>query len=52
LVGVTDSGVQLLKENGKTTTVEMRRLSDADRDYVGVLVATYGQTELGQFAAR
>ena len=34
LVAVRDSKVQLLKENGRTTTVPLRRLSKEDQQYV------------------
>jgi hypothetical protein len=52
LVVITAESVRLLKENGRTTTVPMSRLSDGDRDYVEQMVAQIGYGELGQFAAR
>lgn len=52
LVVITADSVRLLKENGRTTTVPMSRLSDEDRDYVEQMIAQIGYGELGQFAAR
>ncbi len=34
LIAILDGHVRVLKSTGKTTTVPMRRLSDADRKYV------------------
>jgi hypothetical protein len=52
LVVIMVDSVRLLKENGRTTTVPMSRLSDGDRDYVEQMIAQIGYGELGQFAAR
>jgi hypothetical protein len=34
LIAILDGQIRVLKDTGKTTTVPMRRLSDADRKYV------------------
>jgi hypothetical protein len=52
LVEVLDGKIRLLKETGKTTTVEMQRLSEVDRQYVQTLMAQRGVLEMGQLAAR
>jgi hypothetical protein len=52
LIVIGDGHVQLLKENGRTTTVPVRRLSLADRDYVQTMMAKHGQGAIGRVAAR
>ena len=52
LVAILDGQVRLHKENGKTTTVPMRRLSDTDRQYVEQLAAELGQGEVIYLASR
>jgi hypothetical protein len=54
LILILDGNVRLLKETGRTTTVPMERLSNADRAYVAEIVARYGNdlAKLGQFAAK
>jgi hypothetical protein len=52
LVEVLDGKVRLLKDSGKTTTVELGRLSDTDQQYVQTLVAQHGSAVIGQVAAR
>ena len=53
LVEVLDGKVRLMKVNGRTCTVEMRRLSAIDAEYVQQIVATYGRDLMGaQLAAR
>jgi hypothetical protein len=44
----------LLKDTGRTTTVELARLSTADREYVASVIARYGKdlNNLDQVAAR
>jgi hypothetical protein len=44
--------VRLLKETGKTTTVSMRRLSEADQQYVQRVAAQFGRAPIEQLAAR
>jgi hypothetical protein len=53
LVEILHGKVRLLKENGRTCTVEMRRLSKIDAEYVQQIVAIYGRGLLGaQLATR
>ncbi|TVS14282.1 MAG: hypothetical protein EA424_19975, partial [Planctomycetaceae bacterium] len=52
LVVIMDESVRLLKDNGRTTTVPMYRLSQQDQQYVQQMIAQVGYGELGQFAAR
>ncbi|MCY2994161.1 MAG: SHD1 domain-containing protein [Planctomycetota bacterium] len=52
LVGIEDGAIRLLKDNGKTSTVPLRRLSDADQQYVQGIAAQFGQGAMGQLAAR
>ena len=52
LIVILDGKVQLLKETGKTCTVPMRRLSQADQQYVQRLAAQFGQGQIGLLAAR
>jgi hypothetical protein len=52
LVKVLDGKVRLLKDNGKFSTVEMRRLSAGDRQYVEQLVAKFGNDLTTKIAAR
>ena len=51
LIAILDGKVRLLKENGRTCTVPMRRLSKSDADYVQMVVAKLGQGVL-QLASR
>jgi hypothetical protein len=54
LILILGGKVRLLKETGRTTTVPMDRLSDADRQYVEEVISRYGTdlTELSKIAAR
>jgi hypothetical protein len=54
LVLILDGKVRLLKDTGRTTTVELARLSTADREYVASVIARYGKdlNQLDQVAAR
>jgi len=52
LVAILDGQVRLLKDSGKTTTVDMNRLSQADQQYVQVLAGQFGSATIGQIAAR
>jgi len=54
LVLILEGKVRLLKETGRTTTVPVERLSEADRSYVAEVVARYGADleQLDQLAAR
>ena len=52
LVEVLDGKVRLLKDSGKTTTVELGRLSETDVQYVQTLLAQQGSGVVGQLAAR
>jgi hypothetical protein len=52
LVAILDGQVRLLKDTGKTTTVDTERLSQADQQYVQDMVAQYGPAVIGQVAAR
>jgi len=52
LVAILDGQVRLLKDTGKTTTVDMNRLSQADQQYVQVLAGQFGSATIGQIAAR
>ncbi len=49
LLVVTSDGVRLLKENGRTTTVSVLRLSNADQSYVDRIAVHHGQ--IGHLAA-
>jgi hypothetical protein len=42
LILILDGKVRLLKETGRTTTVPMDRLSDADQRYVAEVISRYG----------
>ena len=48
LIEILDGKVRLLKDNGATCTVALRRLSAADADYVQQISATYGPGLVGQ----
>ena len=48
LVEVLDGKVRLLKDSGKTTTVELGRLSETDVQYVQTLLAQQGSGVVGQ----
>ena len=54
LVLILDGKVRLLKESGRTTTVQSERMSAADRQYVAESIARYGSdlSALDQLAAR
>ena len=54
LILILEGKVRLLKETGRTTTVPMERLSDADQRYVAEVISRYGSdlTQLQQLAAR
>jgi hypothetical protein len=52
LIAILDGKVRLLKENGRTCTVPMRRLSQADAEYVQVMAGKLGQGILIQLASR
>ncbi len=52
LLVIEDGKVRLLKEAGKTTTVPMRRLSEADLQYVQRVAAQMGRGPVDQLAAR
>ncbi|NLF70824.1 MAG: cytoskeleton assembly control protein, partial [Candidatus Anammoximicrobium sp.] len=52
LVAILDGQVRLLKDTGKTTTVVMDRLSDADQQYVQDVAGHFGSAVIGQVAAR
>jgi hypothetical protein len=54
LILILDGKVRLLKETGRTTTVPIQRLSDADRQYVEEVISRYGDdlAELAKLAAR
>ena len=52
LIAVLDGKVRLLKTNGRTCTVSIRRLSQADAEYVQSVVAKLGQGVLLQLASR
>jgi hypothetical protein len=43
LILILDGKVRLLKETGRTTTVPMERLSEADRQYVEEVIGRYGR---------
>jgi hypothetical protein len=44
LIAMLDGKVRILKETGRTTTVPMTRLSQADRGYVEELITRYGES--------
>jgi len=52
LAVVMDGQVQLLKDTGRTSTVPMRRLSDADQQYVQRIVSQFANSDVVQLAAR
>lgn len=52
LIAILDGQVRLLKTTGRTTTVPMRRLSDADQKYVAEIIERHGSGLAGQVAAR
>jgi hypothetical protein len=52
LIEVQDGKVRLLKDNGKTCTVPMRRLSTEDAQYVQMVVSKLGTGTLIQLASR
>ena len=52
LIAVFDGKVRLLKANGRTCTVPLRRLSREDTAYVQAVVAKLGQGVLLQLASR
>jgi hypothetical protein len=52
LIAILDGQVRVLKSTGKTTTVPMRRLSDADQKYVEEIINRHGPTLIGVVAAR
>jgi hypothetical protein len=55
LIVIYDDSVRLLKENGKTTTVPFRRLSETDRQHVAEVLAKLSRdanTQLVEFNAR
>jgi hypothetical protein len=52
LIEIKADGVRLAKENGRTCSVPMRRLSQVDADYVQQIAASHGQGVIGQFVAR
>lgn len=52
LVVIMDGKVRLLKETGRTTTVPLDRLSQADRQYVDQMVAQYGKDAFSRVASK
>jgi hypothetical protein len=52
LFEILDGKVRLLKDNGRTCTVPMYRLSPADADYVRLVIARLGTGSLGQLASQ
>jgi hypothetical protein len=52
LIAILDGEVRLLKENGRTCTVPMRRLSPPDAEYVHMIAGKLGQGILIQLASR
>ena len=52
LIAILPDHVRLLKSNGRTTTVPLRRLSESDAKYVEEATARYGAGLVGQVAAR
>lgn len=52
LIAVLDGKVRILKETGRTTTVPLERLSQADREYVSGLITRYGDDLEDRLAAR
>ena len=52
LIAIFDNHVRLLKDNGRTTTVPVRRLSKEDRAYVEEVTVRHGTGLIGQVAAR
>jgi len=52
LVNIGDDSIRILKANGRTTTVPMRRLSASDRELVELVAKTLGSGEVGQVASR
>jgi len=53
LILILEGKVRLLKETGRTTTVPLQRLSDADRRYVEEIISRYGDdlSQQGTLAA-
>jgi hypothetical protein len=52
LIAILDGKVRLLKENGRTCTVPMHRLSRADADFVQLVVTRLGTGVLVQLASK
>jgi hypothetical protein len=52
LIAILDGKVRLLKDNGRTTTVPLRRLSQSDVDYVQAVATKLGEGILVQLASR
>jgi hypothetical protein len=52
LIAILDGKVRLLKDNGKTCTVPMRRLSPEDAEYVQLIAGKLGRGVLIQLATR
>jgi hypothetical protein len=52
LIAVLDVKVRILKETGRTTTVPLERLSEADRELVSGLITRYGDELADRLAAR
>jgi hypothetical protein len=52
LIVVMDGKVRLLKDSGRTTTVPMRRLSEADQQYVERIAGQFGHGEAVRLAVR
>ena len=53
LILILEGKVRLLKETGRTTTVPLQRLSEADRAYVEEIISRYGSdlSQQGTLAA-
>jgi hypothetical protein len=53
LILILDGKVRLLKETGRTTTVPLTRLSNADQRYVEEVISRYGSdlSQQGTLAA-
>jgi hypothetical protein len=52
LIAILDGQVRILKTTGRTTTVPMRRLSEADQKYVAEIINRHGNGLIGVVAAR
>jgi len=52
LIAIMPDHIRLLKSNGRTTTVPMRRLSEADAKYVEEAASRHGTGLIGQVASR